>query len=409
MRFFFLLFAALVFTCHPQAQKQPIKFIHYFTGSLSSGIKEMAEVINQEQDDFFFYPTPMEHEAFKSSIRLQLDGPNPPDLFSYWAGARTQHLVDLGNIQSLENFLDQKTLESAFDEAALEIMSHGGKSYMLPLTRHYVGFFYNKGIFESYGLEVPDTYEKLLFIAERLKNSGLTPFSLGAETQWPAQFWFDYLILRTHGFSFRQDLMQGKVSYDSPEVRLVMEEWRRLINLGYFNRKPEQLNWETAATDIFNGKAAMTLVGTWAIGHYQKIEWIEEEDYGFFPFPSIAPEYSRIALGPVDGVLVARTKSPPPGIKNILLRLLQEEAQTAFNLAAGSISPRRAVHVDKYSPIQQEIIRIIQESDHWAFNFDLATPPAKAKIGLDNLILFLENPDTYLQLLEEWQKSVEQL
>jgi ABC-type glycerol-3-phosphate transport system substrate-binding protein len=89
--------------------------------------------------------------------------------------------------------------------------------------------------------------------------------------------------------------MQGKVSYDSPEVRLVMEEWRRLINLGYFNRKPEQLNWETAATDIFNGKAAMTLVGTWAIGHYQKIEWIEEEDYGFFPFPSIAPEYSRIA------------------------------------------------------------------------------------------------------------------
>jgi hypothetical protein len=106
---------------------------------------------------------------------------------------------------------------------------------------------------------------------------------------------------------------------------------------------------------------------------------------------------------------VARTKSPPPGIKNILLRLLQEEAQTAFNLAAGSISPRRAVHVDKYSPIQQEIIRIIQESDHWAFNFDLATPPAKAKIGLDNLILFLENPDTYLQLLEEWQKSVEQL
>jgi hypothetical protein len=104
MRFFFLLFAALVFTCHPQAQKQPIKFIHYFTGSLSSGIKEMAEVINQEQDDFFFYPTPMEHEAFKSSIRLQLDGPNPPDLFSYWAGARTRHLVDLGNVQDLRSF-----------------------------------------------------------------------------------------------------------------------------------------------------------------------------------------------------------------------------------------------------------------------------------------------------------------
>jgi ABC-type glycerol-3-phosphate transport system substrate-binding protein len=241
-----------------------------------------------------------------------------------------------------------------------------------------------------------------------LKASGLTPFSLGANTRWPAQFWFDYLLLRTHGYDFRQRLMRGEASYDSPELQGIMAEWSRIIAQGYFNEDATELDWETAATNIFNGKAAMTLMGTWAIGHFKETEWVDDLDYGFFPFPSITPEYSEIALGPIDGVLVSQTSSPPPGIKNILTRLAQSEPQTAFNLAAGSIAPHRDVPEEAYSPLQQEIIRIIERSDLWAFNFDLATPPAKAQIGLEYLMDFLEAPTDYPQLLADWEAAVNQ-
>ncbi len=66
------------------------------------------------------------------------------------------------------------------------------------------------------------------------KAAGIVPISLGSMNQWPAQFWFDYLILRTAGAEYRAKLMAGEAAYTDPEVVRAMELWAELVDAGCF-------------------------------------------------------------------------------------------------------------------------------------------------------------------------------
>jgi multiple sugar transport system substrate-binding protein/raffinose/stachyose/melibiose transport system substrate-binding protein len=114
---------------------------------------------------------------------------------------------------------------------------------------------------------------------------GITPIALGAKDKWPAQFWFDLLLLRTAPYEFRQKLMQGSASYNDPPVRAVFARWAQLLKAGYFNARPNDLAWDSGANEqVFSGQAALTLMGTWNIGYFgnDTHKWVEGKDFDFF-------------------------------------------------------------------------------------------------------------------------------
>ena len=62
-----------------------------------------------------------------------------------------------------------------------------------------------------------------------------------------------------------------------------------------------------------------------------------------------------------------------------------------------------------YSPLKNAIRSEIAESSVWAFNYDLATRPENAEIGLSLFAEFLEFPDQYSMLLEKAEQRMKQL
>jgi ABC-type glycerol-3-phosphate transport system substrate-binding protein len=76
------------------APKSSITFLHYFTDSLSGGIDDMARAFNRSNTRYELKAISLDHEAFKSSIQDTLQSGQPPDLYSYWAGARTASNVN---------------------------------------------------------------------------------------------------------------------------------------------------------------------------------------------------------------------------------------------------------------------------------------------------------------------------
>ena len=83
----------------------------------------------------------MEQEAFKDSILVQLAGGNPPDIFSYWAGAKTQYLVDQKRLAPLDDVWKKYKLDDVFPKSLTEAASvYSGHKYLLalrlPLHRH---------------------------------------------------------------------------------------------------------------------------------------------------------------------------------------------------------------------------------------------------------------------------------
>ncbi len=199
------------------APRSAVTLLHYFSGALSGGIAELAQEFNTKNPQYELRPVPIDHEAFKTSIHDTLQSGKPPDLYSYWAGARTAALVE--HLEPLDDIWQQGGMDSRFPPALARTASeYEGRKYLIPITQHYVAFFYNKKIFTAHRVTPPTTWEDLLAACTTLKAAGITPIALGARDKWPAQFWFDFLLLRTAPFEFRQSLMSGAARFDDPKV-----------------------------------------------------------------------------------------------------------------------------------------------------------------------------------------------
>lgn len=388
-------------------QPEPVHFLHYWTGALSGGVDALAAAYNRQDPPVGLQVSGMEHESFKSGIKGLLASGRAPEIFSYWAGARTQAMVDAGQLAPIDDVWRQHGLDALFTPAVAEACTYGGKKIAIPVTQHFVAFFYDKALFRKLGLGVPTDWAQFLDVCERIKQSGVTPLALGSRELWPAQFWFDYLLLRTAGQAYRQRLMEGRASYADPEVRAAFALWRELLERGFFNSAPEGLDWALAAAKVRQGEAGMTLMGTWVIGLYNdKLQWAEESGYDFFAFPVIDPVVQPVAVGPID-VLVASQGANLAGAKAALSYFARVEPQMEMSKGSGALAPNLHVPASFYSPLKQRILQTVKSTPGWAFALDLSTPPAAADVVLGAFAAFLRNPEQVENILVSTQRKLE--
>jgi multiple sugar transport system substrate-binding protein/raffinose/stachyose/melibiose transport system substrate-binding protein len=394
-------------TTHAVEHKKTVTFLHYFTDSLSGGLNEMAASFNQSSKNYSLKPISLDHEAFKSSILETLKSGHSPDLYSYWAGARTHSIANA--LAPIDDIWD-KHFSGQFPAKLVNAASlYDGKKYLLPITQHYVGFFYNKKIFSQYGLKPPETWPQLLQLAETLKSHNIIPFALGARDKWPAQFWFDMLLLRTAPYEFRNQLMQGDASYLDPKVTQVFTLWASLLEKNYFNHDSTEISWDKGANElVYEGKAAMTLMGTWNIGYFTNSQhnWQPDVDFGFFSFPVMDTELPAVALGPIDGLVVPANAPNIAGAKAALIYLASVEPQESISKGSGSLSPNINVPRSSYNAIQLQALDAISNSQYFAFNYDLATAPEVAELGLAAFTEFLAFPASYAEIQLKLDRDV---
>ena len=390
--------------------RQNVTLLHYFSfsGEFSGAMERLAEGFNRSVSAHTLTALPVDHESFKTSILEDLRRGNAAELYSYWAGARVRSILE--HLAPIDDTLPISELSRSFSPSVIQSAAmYNGHVYFLPLTQHFVGFFYNKKVFSAHGVTPPRTWDEFLRAVATLRRKGVVPVALGAKAKWPAQFWFDYLLLRTTSIEYRDRLLNGNASFTDPEVRRVFALWRDLVRAGAFNANPNELEFDRgAAAMVHRGEAAMTLMGTWLIGYYAgpEYKWREGEDYGFFPFPDISPNIPRVALGPIDGLVMPKAAKNMQGAKAVLRNFSNVPAQEALSRATGALAPNLAVPDQAYSPLKQAVRNEIRQCESWAFNFDLAAPPAVAETGLNLFAQFLEFPDQYPYLLEKAEARV---
>jgi multiple sugar transport system substrate-binding protein/raffinose/stachyose/melibiose transport system substrate-binding protein len=388
----------------PEETSKPMKvtWFHYWSGALSKSIDTLVQKFNSENPQYILTHTPIESEAFKTSIRVMLAGGNPPDLFAYWAGARTQFIVDADRLSPIDDVFKDNDLDSVFPSVVLQGCTYNGSKYFLPIGQHVVLFFYNKSVFEKAGIEsVPTNWNEFLDVCEAIKAVGINPISLGSKNRWPAQSYFDYILLRTAGPEYRARLMAGEASYTDPQIVKTMELWKELIDRGYFNENTNAYDIFGSARMLANGEAGISLMGTWISQLDKPMGWTIGEDYDFFPFPVIDPTIADVACGPIDGVVLPKDAANPEAAKAVMAALASVTSQTALNAGTGGIAPNKNVSESVYNDLQLRVRDLLNTLPNWAFNYDLATPPPVADIGMNSFAKFLDSPDAYLEILKE--------
>lgn len=410
---YLLLSLLLILSCSPKKNKQPessnesqpLIFLHYWSEDMGGGINQMMRTFNSFNPGYEIKATGFDHESFKISMKVMLAGGNPPDLFSYWAGARTESLIKQGYLSPITDLWKRGNLDSMFTPTISESCHYKEVPYIIPVTQHYVSFFYNKKVFEELNITPPQSWKEFLQVCEKIKSSNYTPIALGSQNLWPAQFWFDYLLLRTAGSAYREALMNGEASYSDPEVKYAFSLWKDLLEAGYFNESPQMQTWADAAQKVAKKEAAMTLMGTWIIGHFDYgLNMTQGVEYDYFRFPIIQKEIPVTALGPIDGIVLPKGGNIKKA-ETVLSIFTQSEVQAAMSSGSGALSPAKSVKPPVEAKIQRRIHAELQTTPHWAFNYDLATPPAVAELGLALFGDFLKSPGSYSELLDTLEQK----
>ncbi|MFF1877481.1 ABC transporter substrate-binding protein [Leifsonia sp. NPDC058230] len=177
-------------------------------------------------------------------------------------------LVDLSKFSDGDSYIKARS-----GAGADQYKSADGDFYQMPWKQNPVMIFYNKDIFAKAGLnaDAPDlsTYDKFLAAAKQIKSSGAAPFAIyPAPTSEFFQPNFDYLPLLAAQTGGKGMIENGKATIDSADGLEVANFWRSIYSDGLAGN--EQYQGDAFA----DGKAAMAIVGPWAIAFYgDKVNW----------------------------------------------------------------------------------------------------------------------------------------
>jgi multiple sugar transport system substrate-binding protein len=240
----------------------------------------------------------IDEEAYK----VQLPGwlsTAPPDIVNWHDGERMAYYAQRGLFEDLTGDWNKNGWNSTY-ASTKEASSYKGKQYAAPTVYYSWGMFYRKDLFQKVGIaDEPKTWDQFLDACKKLKAAGITPIAVAGRDAWTLAGWFDYLDLRLNGNAFHQKLMAGEVPYTDPRVKKVYTTWKQLIDAGYFIDNSLSYDLDSAQPFLFQGKAAMMLMGTFITGGFPASV---KPEMGYFQFPIIDSKVPTAEDGPVESL-----------------------------------------------------------------------------------------------------------
>jgi len=265
---------------------------------------ELMEMFSEQNPDSKVIHSTVAHEDFKQAIRAYLTSSAPPDVLTWFAGNRARFFIDKDLIMDISDVWEEAGWNESYAKGFRAMSSVDDKQYFLPGNWYWWAVYYDTRVFDEYDIEIPETWDELMAVCEKLKSNGVTPFTVGTKYRWTAAAWFDYLNMRVNGPEFHINLMLGKESYDDPRVLKVFNEyWGPMIDKGYFVESPASYAWAEAIPFMTNGDAAMYLMGDFIRDSYpeEDLEYLD-----FFRFPIIDPSVPVGEDAPTDGYFIPK-------------------------------------------------------------------------------------------------------
>ncbi len=338
-----------------------------------------------------------DHEGYKSAIRNFLTA-DAPDLANWYAGNRMAPFVKANLFADVSDVWKDNGLDKQL-KSALPSMTIDGKQWGVPYTYYQWGIYYRVDIFKKEGIEPPKTWDELIAACKKLKADGITPFAIGTKPLWPAAGWFDYLDLRTNGYEFHMKLTSGEIKYSDPRVKKVFEHWGELVKPGYFVKNAAALDWQDAVPLFAQGKAAMYLMGNFAVD-VMKNAGLKEDQIGFIKFPTIDPNIPDAEDAPTDTVHIPAQAKNKEDAKKFLAFLAKPETQTEMNKILGQlpVNNQSSVSDDKFL---QAGFKLLSNAHGLAQFYDRDSPAAMAKAGMEGFQHFMAQPGDLDEILKQ--------
>src|SRR5258706_1076037 len=175
---------------------------------------------------------------------------------------KSGYLTSLSDLPGMSNFGD--VAKSAW------ITDDGKDAFCVPMASVIHGFFYNKDIFDKYGLKEPATRDEFFALLQALKDKGETPLVMGTADQWEAATMGFQNIGPNYwkGEDCRLALIKGTAKFtDAPYIDTWKDlaAWKPFLPSGFEAEKyPDSQSFFTL------GKGVIYPTGSWEISQLEK-------------------------------------------------------------------------------------------------------------------------------------------
>lgn len=178
----------------------------------------------------------------------------------------------------------QPFLKNYYPQSLQNASTYQGKIYSVTTGSYaYSGIFYNKDIFQQYGLSAPTTWSELMQVCQTLQSHGVAPFTIGGQEQWPILLpaWGMLADYYPNLNGLLHDLWTGKVKWNDPQMVTVFQHTQKLLQ--YTEKGFTGINTQVAAGRFAAGKSAMLITGMWDGASIAQDN--PSVKYGYIPIP----------------------------------------------------------------------------------------------------------------------------
>lgn len=312
-----------------------------------------------------------------------------PDLIAFaneWLG----RFADEGVILPLDELVDRAAWEASFLPPAVEGMTYRGRLWGVPDTLKTITLIYNRAKLAEN--EVPRETEELLALGRRWREEHpgeyLLVYNARSDAYFSAPWW--------HAAEVRWVDEAGTVGISGPggvQAARFLQALREVL--------PEEVDYGIADRLFREGKAAMTVGGSWYLPSLRSAG----VDYGLAFLPTFSPTGRPGApfVG-VEVLMVAASSRHPEVAVDVLRWFSSRPAQVARTVAAGTVPSHREALADA-------AVQALPEVQHFAEQArrGVALPPTPylsalwdpvAK-GLEMLWAGLATPEEAVRLIQE--------
>lgn len=207
-------------------------------------------------------------------FRARINADDPPDV--YLANdATVAALAREGVIEPLDKYLDTQNYEEdakwadtfragLLQNGYIEDGTQGAAYYGIPDNMHFGAIFYNKGLFEENGYQVPTTWSEMLALCDQIQAEvGIPCFGADNFNGYNARPHF-YIMSRIAGPEalYAAGTGQEGASFDTPEFLEAAQMYQQLMS-EYYQPGWQGNQWPAGQVDWANGGQAMIFMPSW--------------------------------------------------------------------------------------------------------------------------------------------------
>ena len=206
------------------------KIIDGFNESNEYGVK--VEIQNVTNSDY------------KTKLTTMMASDSETDIIFTWELGYLENFVNGDKIVSLQKYLDEdEEWKNSFNGGILDPLTYDGEVYAIPTQQSTAIMYYNKAIFDKYGLEVPTTYDEYVQVCDTLKENGVTPVALAstADDAWLVSQYIQQLSDGIKGEDLFNSIKGGTGKWNDEGMVEAGKLFQEEVNKGYFEAENDRL------------------------------------------------------------------------------------------------------------------------------------------------------------------------